>query len=364
MARVDADLVRESSTSTGTGSFTVTGAATGEQTFASRCSVGDTFDYCIRAVDGSGVPTGEWEVGEGSYSASNTITRNTVYASSNGDALVNFSAGSKQVSLVFAAKRGAMVVERLTAARTYYVRTDGSDANNGLANSSGGAFLTVQKAIDTAAALNNNGFDITINVVAGTYTAANTLKSFVGHGKIIIQGASLDQTSTVVTVTSADCFSCTNGVRGVYDIQYMKLQTVTSGGAIVLIGPCRINFGNINFGSCGVQHIFVGYGATARSNGPYTVSGGATYHYSVTAGNLTILHAVTCSGTPAFAGAFALAQIGGVIVAPNPTASYSGSATGPRYLSSGVAAIYVNAGGASFFPGSSSGTVNNGGVYY
>lgn len=366
MARVDADLVRESSTSTGTGSFTVTGAATGEQTFASRCSVGDTFDYCIRAVDGSGVPTGEWEVGEGSYSASNTITRNTVYASSNGDALVNFSAGSKQVSLVFAAKRGAMVVERLTAARTYYVRTDGSDANNGLANSSDGAFLTIQKAIDTAAALNNNGFDITINVVAGTYTGANTFKPFVGSGKIIIQGASLDLTSTLISTTSADCFTSQYGHRGVYQLQYMKLQTTTGGAGINCAGASRTLFGNLSFGAIVTNQIWAQNGAVIECIANYTISGGGGRHFFSSGTGSSILFTssvtVTLTGTPAFSNQFALANVGGWMLVH--TITFSGSATGTRYIAQYSAFIYTNGGGASYLPGNVAGSTNNGGAYY
>ena len=63
--------------------------------------------------------------------------------------------------------------ELLTANRTYYVRTDGSDGNTGLANTSGGAFLTIQKAIDTAAALDLSVYNVTIQLADGTYTIAS-----------------------------------------------------------------------------------------------------------------------------------------------------------------------------------------------
>src|SRR5690606_6562686 len=64
----------------------------------------------------------------------------------------------------------------LTADRTYYVRTDGSDANSGLANTAGGAFLTIQKAIQVAAGINNNGFTITIQLANGTYNSGGSIR--------------------------------------------------------------------------------------------------------------------------------------------------------------------------------------------
>jgi len=94
MALIKADRVKETSTSTGTGTFTLAGAAVGFRAFSSVCSVGDTFFYVIDSDSGS-----EWETGLGTYSATNTLTRTTVYASSNSGSIVTFSAGTKNVYL-------------------------------------------------------------------------------------------------------------------------------------------------------------------------------------------------------------------------------------------------------------------------
>src|SRR3989442_1721230 len=80
------------------------------------------------------------------------------------------------------------VRELLTAARTYYVRTDGSDSNTGLSNTAGGAFLTIQKAIDVATTADLNGFTVTLKLGDGTYTSPLSLKPFVGAGEIVIEG--------------------------------------------------------------------------------------------------------------------------------------------------------------------------------
>ncbi|MEQ8282904.1 MAG: DUF2793 domain-containing protein [Parvibaculum sp.] len=62
--------------------------------------------------------------------------------------------------------------EPLTASRTYCVRTDGDDANDGLVNDAGGAFLTIQHALDVIyGTLDLAGFNVTIQLAAATYAA-------------------------------------------------------------------------------------------------------------------------------------------------------------------------------------------------
>ncbi|MDX2059935.1 MAG: hypothetical protein SFV24_19150 [Gemmatimonadales bacterium] len=99
MAHISEPRVLETSTTTGTGALTLAGAVTGFRAFSAVCAVSDTCLYYIEAVDGSGVPTGEWECGLGTYSGANTLTRTTPVRSSNAGAAVNLSAGTKRVGI-------------------------------------------------------------------------------------------------------------------------------------------------------------------------------------------------------------------------------------------------------------------------
>ena len=100
MAFVLKDRVKESTATTGTGTVTLAGAATGYQSF-SAIGNGNTTYYCIAGQTGS-----EWEVGIGTYTSSGTtLSRTTVLASSNSGSLVNFSAGNKDVFVTYPAGR-------------------------------------------------------------------------------------------------------------------------------------------------------------------------------------------------------------------------------------------------------------------
>ena len=98
MPLVLADRVKETTTTTGTGTVTLLGAATGFQSFA-VIGNGNTTYYTIAGQTGS-----EWEVGVGTYTSSGTtLARTTVLSNSAGTqpSALSFSAGTKDVFVTY-----------------------------------------------------------------------------------------------------------------------------------------------------------------------------------------------------------------------------------------------------------------------
>ena len=90
MALVLKDRVKETTTTTGTGTYTLAGAATGFEAF-SAVGDGNTTYYCC--TDGT-----NFEVGVGTYTASGTtLARTTILQSSNSDAAVNWTSGTRDI---------------------------------------------------------------------------------------------------------------------------------------------------------------------------------------------------------------------------------------------------------------------------
>lgn len=92
------DRVLETTTTTGTGTITLAGAATGYRTFTSAIATDSRVCYVIAAG-------AEWEVGDGVLLTSSTLSRENIYSSSNSGNAVNFSAGTKNVWVDLAAQR-------------------------------------------------------------------------------------------------------------------------------------------------------------------------------------------------------------------------------------------------------------------
>ena len=91
MALVLSDRVKETSSTTGTGTLTLTGAVTGFETFTANLSDGDSTYYCC--TDNT-----DFEVGLGTFASSGTtLARTTILSSSNSNNAVNWSSGTRTV---------------------------------------------------------------------------------------------------------------------------------------------------------------------------------------------------------------------------------------------------------------------------
>ncbi len=256
--------------------------------------------------------------------------------------------------------------EVLTANRTYYVRSDGSDGNTGLANTSGGAFLTIQKAVDTiAGTLDIAGFTVTIQIADGTYTGATTLKNVIGYsspGCLVIQGNSTTPANVVISTTGATCFTADN-IPSAWDIKDLKLQTTTSGNGIG-VGGATVRFGNVNFGACASSHMSLSNRASIVALSNYAVSGGAAAHIN----NIGISfvdvssRTITFSNTPAIS-YFVICNYAAQAWVHAMTFTNGNTVTGTRYIAGSNGVIFTNGGGASYLPGTIAGLTATGGQY-
>jgi len=274
--------------------------------------------------------------------------------------------GSGTVSVLGANSRIAVPVrEVLSAARTYYVRTDGSNSNTGRANTSGGAFLTLAKAMEVVATLDFNGYTVTVQVGDGTYTAGCTIPACVGQANVsnlIIQGNSGTPGNVIISTTSASCIQ--TAAFGKARIKDMELRTTTSGYCLSAVNQGVLEWTNLQFGACAQSHVIANAGGQAFSVGNYAIVGAASAHIQADgAGSQAEVGSktVTITGTPAFGTAFAISGSNGVLRLFLNT--YSGSATGARYLATNGGGIATFGAGATALPGNSAGTATSPGWY-
>lgn len=253
------------------------------------------------------------------------------------------------------------VREQLSAARSYFVRTDGNDANTGLADSAGGAFRTLQKAVDMVGGLDVGIFDVTIEVGPGTYTGQTTLKNFVGAGQCLIRGLG---GVAVLAAATGPTIAATGLVSRWALGTNLRLETTTSGSAIFL-DSSRLTLSGATFGatSGGGYHMVLDRSGVFV-NADYAIAGGGAGHvFCSTGSDFVILgpRTITLTGTPAFTDCFVRAT--GLAVVRAPAVTFVGSATGVRYVAELNSVINTSGGGASYLPGSMAGILATGGQY-
>jgi hypothetical protein len=154
MPLVVKDRVQETSTTTGTGTFTLAGAVSGFQSFSVIGNANTTY-YAI--VLGS-----EWEVGLGTYTSSGTtLSRDTILESSNGGTAVNFSAGTKNVFVTYPAEEAVYQDATNTAYAPQFAASNGLNVNNGTIGSSY-TFPTGYNSVEAGDVTLSGGVTVTV----------------------------------------------------------------------------------------------------------------------------------------------------------------------------------------------------------
>ena len=118
--------------------------------------------------------------------------------------------------------------EKLTADRTYYVRTDGSNSSAGLADTSGGAWATLQYALEwIIASLDINGKTVKIQLNDGTHAGTQVLdKEPLGAGWIWIHGNATTPTNVVIEGGGGAGLELRNGGSTGYYLGDVKIQSL------------------------------------------------------------------------------------------------------------------------------------------
>jgi hypothetical protein len=255
------------------------------------------------------------------------------------------------------------VREVLSADRTYYVRTDGNDGNDGLSNSPGGAFLTLQKAFDAVAAVDLSTQSAIIQLGAGTYTSGISVnKSWVGGNLVTLKGDSTTPSNVeVATSGHAFVFSSPLACRFIFD--GLKLTT-SSGDGIRIDASVAVDYKNMDYGAIAGSAMHVLFpGAYLRCVGNYSISGDCQRHWNMEYNSFLRCtgYTITLTGTPNFSVAFADADLNaGMNIGGN---TFTGSGTGKRYEVTLNSSMNVSGGGATYLPGNASGTTATGGEY-
>lgn len=173
-----ADRVKETTTTTGTGTYDLAGAATGFAGFVAAIGDGKACYYTVE--DGT-----DWEVGIGTVTdaSPDTLSRDTILASSNGDAAVNWGAGTKDVFVTIPAKFATEVSEnsfqRLRAL-------------TGTVGNVGATETDLLSFILPGGTLKNNGDEILIGGVGqiGAGGGSKTIRIYVGATSLVPVNAS------------------------------------------------------------------------------------------------------------------------------------------------------------------------------
>jgi hypothetical protein len=241
MALVLADRVRETTTTTGTGTVSLAGPVSGFEGFSTAIGNANTTYYAI--VDAA---TGAWEVGLGTYTSSgSTLARTTILSSSNAGSAVNFAAGTKDVFVTQPAERALY----LNGAGT------GVDAGAAAFTANGVVYASSTSALTTGSALTFDGTNLGVGsnapgqkfVVNGASGVAMQLENSSDSnrgGRFVASGSAASGTFAVNTTSSG--YALTFGIDSSEQMRLtstgLGIGTSSPGSRLAVIGSANMAY--------------------------------------------------------------------------------------------------------------------------
>ena len=355
MALVIANRVKETTTTTGTGTVTLLGASTGFQSFAVIGNANTAY-YTI-----AGQTTSEWEVGIGTYtSAGTTLARTTVLSSSNAGAAVNFSAGTKDVFVTYPSEKSVNLDASGNATAL------GTIASGNLANATG---YPGTSALTTVGALNagsiTSGFGaIDIGADPLTAGAVTSTTDATLSGLTVGKGAGAIASNTAVGVNALNAnttgnSNTANGQNALYSNTtgaentasgVQALQFNTTGGFNTAIGVLALYSNTTGNNNTASGHAALKQNTTGSSN---TASGLNALQFNTTGASNTatgvnaLLNNTTGSSNTASGVNALLSNTTGANNTASGHSALLSNTTGSSNTASGLNALYSNTTGSS-----------------
>lgn len=265
---------------------------------------------------------------------------------------------------------GNNVRELLTANRTYYVRSDGNDSNTGLVDSSGGAFLTIQRPVDIIlgtldASLNPAtllGYQTTINVGAGTFVGASFVGPWPSQGSTIKINGAGSASTTITTSSSVACiFIYGSGLR--VEVANCKLSSTSSFDNIIHCAKRS----ELTLTSCVIDPNATTWALYVLTGGYLNlitceIIAGCEYAIFMDTNAGMFGRALTITGNPAWSNAFIYMDGYSSLLWGTFGGSITGSATGKQF-SIYAGSVDSSGVGINLFPGDVVGTFSSASTY-
>lgn len=241
---------------------------------------------------------------------------------------------------------------------TFYVRQDGNDANSGTEDSPQGAWQTLQGALEKIMAWDFRQYQLTLSVGDGQWDTSGIFLPNMGKYSLIpiLKGTG-----------SGTVFNLNGGGEGFFSINPGSSWVIYD-MAFALSGSTRITnnggfvaFNNITFsGTTSSPVIYLANCAKGSISNCSFACSASSCILSNAGGQIVMTGNISVSGNYS---CIINAINGGFTVAAGSGAVFTGSPTGTRYNASLNGVIDTRGGGPNFIPGTSAGTVSEGGVY-